>query len=83
MAKRKTLFDDKPVEISELTYIIKQDIAKINRSISELQQFQKNNKNKRRGQADEHSENVIVLLQSKLADTGMNFKDVLEVRTQV
>ena len=82
VAKRKTLFDDKPIEISELTYIIKQDIAGINRSISDLQQFQKAHKARRKTQIEEHSENVIIMLQSKLANTSIGFKDVLEIRTQ-
>jgi syntaxin 5 len=34
-------------------------------------------------QIEEHSHNVVVLLQNRLADTSMTFKDVLEVRTQV
>ena len=32
---------------------------------------------------NEHNHNVVMLLQSKLADTSMTFKDVLEIRTQV
>lgn len=32
---------------------------------------------------EEHNNNVVMLLQSKLASTSMTFKDVLEVRTQV
>lgn len=39
LAKRKTLFDDRPVEINELVYIIKQDIAKINRQIGLLSEY--------------------------------------------
>ncbi|CAG8585777.1 16161_t:CDS:2, partial [Racocetra fulgida] len=77
----KTLFDDRPVEISELTYIIKQDIAKINKQIALLQQYVRDHK-KHNKQADEHSSNVVVMLQSKLASTSMGFKDVLEIRTQ-
>ncbi|KAG2023012.1 integral membrane protein sed5 [Coprinopsis cinerea AmutBmut pab1-1] len=85
LAKRKTLFDDRPVEISELTFIVKQDIANINKQIAALQNHVK------QGQAstsiegkqiDEHNRNVIMLLQSKLASISMTFKDVLEVRTQ-
>lgn len=38
VAKRKALFDDKPVEIQELTYIIKQDIGGLNKQIAQLQQ---------------------------------------------
>ena len=41
MAKRKTIFDDKPVEIQELTYIIKQDIAHLNKQIGQLQTIAK------------------------------------------
>ncbi|KAG9290007.1 hypothetical protein G9A89_010313 [Geosiphon pyriformis] len=81
LAKRKTLFDDRPIEISELTFIIKQDIAKLNKQIALLQQYVRDHK-KRNKQADEHSSNVVVMLQSKLANTSMSFKDVLEIRTQ-
>ena len=38
MAKKRTLFDDKPAEIQELTYIIKQDINILNKEIISLQQ---------------------------------------------
>lgn len=37
MAKKRSLFDDKPAEINELTYIIKQDINNLNKDISQLQ----------------------------------------------
>ncbi|KAI0652097.1 t-SNARE [Trametes meyenii] len=87
LAKRKTLFDDRPVEISELTYIIKQDIAGINKQIAQLQAYVKerkaqNSKSPEGKQLEEHNHNVVMLLQSKLADTSMTFKDVLEIRTQ-
>jgi syntaxin 5 len=65
-----------------LTYIIKQDIAKLNKQIALLQQYVRDHK-KNNKQADEHSSNVVVMLQSKLASTSMSFKDVLEIRTQV
>ncbi|KAG1125350.1 hypothetical protein G6F42_008792 [Rhizopus arrhizus] len=81
LAKRKTLFDDKPVEISELTFIIKQDIAKLNKQIAMLQDYTKHQKQASK-QATEHTSNVVVALQSKLADTSMSFKDVLEIRTE-
>jgi len=86
LAKRKTLFDDRPVEISELTYIIKQDIAHINKQIASLQSYVKSQSAAARTgsgkQVDEHNNNVVMLLQSKLANTSMTFKDVLEIRTQ-
>ncbi|KAL4754877.1 hypothetical protein BDW72DRAFT_165611 [Aspergillus terricola var. indicus] len=86
LAKRKTLFDDRPVEISELTYVIKQDLASLNQQIASLQaltlsQHPKTNRSKT-DQEGEHNDNVVVMLQGKLADVGANFKDVLEVRTK-
>ncbi|KAH8703515.1 ER-golgi SNARE complex subunit [Talaromyces proteolyticus] len=86
LAKRKTLFDDRPVEISELTYVIKQDLAALNSQIAQLQaltlsQHPRANRNKS-DQEGEHNDNVVVMLQGKLADVGANFKEVLEVRTK-
>lgn len=83
MARRKTLFDDRPVEISELTYIIKHDIAAINKQLADLQAFNKANKSgKAADRAEEHRGNVVTLLQSKLAGATTSFQDILEVRTQ-
>lgn len=104
VAKRKTLFDDRPVEISvrvtaavtrslvyviqELTFIIKQDIAGLNKEIAKLQSHvkqksQTSSKSAEAKQIDEHNNNVVMLLQSKLANASVTFKDVLELRTQV
>ncbi|KAI9841626.1 MAG: cis-Golgi t-SNARE syntaxin [Sclerophora amabilis] len=88
LAKRKTLFDDRPVEIAELTYIIKQDLSSLNSQISSLQALSRSQRpqsSRIAGSGDqegEHNKNVVVLLQSKLADVSVNFKDVLEVRTK-
>jgi syntaxin 5 len=84
VAKRKTLFDDRPIEISELTYIIRQDIASLNTQIAALQSYVRAQKAGSGGkQVEEHNSNVVMLLQSRLANMGMGFKDVLELRTQV
>ncbi|KAL8866708.1 MAG: hypothetical protein Q9174_006137 [Haloplaca sp. 1 TL-2023] len=87
LAKRKTLFDDRPNEINELTFVIKQDLAGLNAHISSLQSLSKSPQSgSSRGSATEqegeHNKNVVVLLQGKLADVGVNFKEVLEVRTK-
>ncbi|KAF9325627.1 cis-Golgi t-SNARE syntaxin [Linnemannia elongata] len=85
LAKRKTLFDDRPVEISELMHIIKLDIAKLNKQIAQLQNVVKelNAKSPHNcRQAMEHNSNVVVLLQSRLAAQTSTFKDVLELRTE-
>ncbi|KAF3930771.1 Syntaxin-5 [Dactylellina cionopaga] len=81
LAKRRTLFDDRPVEIAELTYIIKQDLSSINQSISALQTLNRSNPPAQQ-QVGEHSKNVVVMLQGKLADVSVGFKEVLEVRTK-
>jgi syntaxin 5 len=87
LAKRKTLFDDRPVEIAELTYVIKQDLAGLNQQIGNLQTIQRGGapggpSKAAVGQEGEHNKNVVMLLQGKLADVGVNFKEVLEVRTK-
>ncbi|PGH14373.1 hypothetical protein AJ80_05963 [Polytolypa hystricis UAMH7299] len=86
LAKRKTLFDDRPVEISELTYVIKQDLAALNSQIAGLQtltlSLHPKASRSKTDQEGEHNDNVVVMLQGKLADVGANFKEVLEVRTK-
>jgi syntaxin 5 len=81
LAKRRTLFDDRPVEINELTFIIKQDLASLNQQIGELQ-LRTKQKYPKSDQVGEHNKNVVYLLQGKLSDVGVNFKDVLEARTK-
>ncbi|XP_071833317.1 syntaxin-5-like [Apostichopus japonicus] len=81
LAKRKSLFDDKSVEIQELTYIIKQDINSLNKQIAQLQDFVKQRRSQN-GHLQTHSNTVVLSLQSKLANMSNDFKNVLEVRTQ-
>lgn len=83
LARRKTLFDDKPVEIAELTYVIKQDLAALNQQIGALSTINKSAHPKGgQDQEGQHNENVVVMLQSRLANVGGNFKEVLEVRSK-
>jgi syntaxin 5 len=70
LAKRKTLFDDRPVEFDELTFVIKQDFKQHPKSKPGVDQ------------EGEHNSNVVLLLKDKLQNVGTNFKDVLEVRTK-
>lgn len=81
LAKRKTLFDDRPVEINELTFIIKQDLSSLNQQISGLQQLTRQ-QHPKADQLGEHNKNVVFMLQGKLTDVSANFKDVLELRTK-
>lgn len=80
VAKRKTLFDDRPVEVSELTYIIKRDIASLNSQIGQLQSLRTQGQGKK--PLEEHNNNVVMMLQGRLANASIGFKDVLEIRTQ-
>lgn len=66
VAKKKSLFDDKPVEIQELTYIINQDIQGLNKQIAQLQQVARSHPNARHVQS--HSNSVVVSLQVGASD---------------
>eukprot|EP01134_Creolimax_fragrantissima_P006576 CFRG6576T1 len=81
LATKKSMFDDRPVEIQELTYIIKQDIANLNNQISRLQQYQLG-KTRGMAQTQHNSNSVVVILQSRLANMSSGFKTVLEDRTK-
>nr|XP_025977379.1 WD repeat-containing protein 74-like [Dromaius novaehollandiae] len=82
VAKRKSLFDDKAVEIEELTYIIKQDINSLNKQIAQLQDVVRAKGSQSGRHVQTHSNTVVVSLQSKLASMSNDFKSVLEVRTE-
>ncbi|XP_063046550.1 syntaxin-5a isoform X1 [Engraulis encrasicolus] len=82
LAKRKSLFDDKPVEIEELTYIIKQDINSLNKQIAQLQGLVRSRSGQNGRHVQTHSNTIVVSLQSKLASMSNDFKSVLEVRTE-
>ncbi|KAF4342546.1 syntaxin 5 [Fusarium beomiforme] len=81
LAKRRTLFDDRPVEINELTFVIKQDLSSLNQQIGALQTLTKQ-QHPKADQEGEHNKNVVYLLQGKLTDVSVNFKGVLEARTK-
>ena len=84
LAKRKTLFDDRPVEFDELTFVIKQDMTALSAQVQALQQMNtKQHPRTKPGldQEGEHNTNVVIMLKDKLQNVGTDFKDVLEVRT--
>jgi syntaxin 5 len=87
LARRKTLFDDRPVEINELTFVIKQDLTSLDKSIKELQVFSPQPAPKSTGkdavaQESEHNKNVVFMLRAKLSTVGASFKETLETRTK-
>ncbi|XP_037531716.1 syntaxin-5a isoform X2 [Nematolebias whitei] len=82
LAKKKSLFDDKAVEIEELTYIIKQDINSLNKQIAQLQDLVRSRGAPSGRHIQSHSNTIVVSLQSKLASMSNDFKSVLEIRTE-
>lgn len=90
LARKKTLFDDRPVEIAELTFVVKQKVALINKNIAALQQYVKTTgggssadgarNKKQEAQMAEHANNVVVLLQGRLTKVTTTFEEVLETR---
>lgn len=83
LAKRKSLFDDRPAEIQELTYIIKGDLNSLNQQIARLQEVSKSQRKTNSGKhLLSHSSNMVLALQAKLANMSTNFKQILEVRTE-
>lgn len=69
------------MEISELTYIIKHDIAGLNRKLAELSLHSQGG-GARKNAAGEHRGSVVTMLQSNLANATTSFQEILEVRTQ-
>jgi syntaxin 5 len=84
LAGRKTLFDDRSVEINELTFVIKQDLSALDRSIKELQTLSsaQHPKPNAADQEGEHTRNVVLLLRQNLGNITTQFKDTLELRTK-
>jgi syntaxin 5 len=82
VAKKRTLFDDPAVEIEELTFIIKQNIQNLNQQIATLREYSKTQGTHNK-QHEAHSDTIVNYLNSKLAVTAKDFKDILQVRTEV
>ncbi len=82
MAKRKSLFDDRPAEIQELTYIIKSDLNALNQQIGMLQEASRRQSRTHGKHLNSHSSNMVMALQTRLANMSSDFQQVLEVRTE-
>lgn len=82
MAKRKSLFDDRPAEIQELTYIIKGDLNSLNQHVFQLQEIAKGQRKTSGKHLLSHSSALVMGLQTRLANMSSNFQQVLETRTE-
>lgn len=81
LASKRVVYDDRPKEIQQLTYYIKEDIDHLNQSIAQLRDFVKMH-NTSLTQHKTHTSNVVNSLQAKLASMSKRFKKVLETRAQ-
>ncbi|KAK0413364.1 hypothetical protein QR680_006760 [Steinernema hermaphroditum] len=85
LSKKSSLFEERSGEIEELSKIIRQDIAGLNKQIAVLHDY-KNNRfgvsQNNKDQGEGHSKLVVVGLQTKLASVSKTFQNVLEMRTE-
>lgn len=79
LAKRRSIFDDRPADIQQLTHIIRQDMTSLNQQLLQLSQLSAGSS------AGSHvhsfSSNVVLVLQAKLATMSSEFRRLLEQRT--
>lgn len=86
MAKKRSLFDDsQDQEIQELTGIVRHDLTSLTKHLEDLQSRSRlgTSNTGSSGQIQKHSANLVGSLQTKVAVITQQFKDVLEVRTEV
>eukprot|EP00286_Rhodomonas_abbreviata_P024330 CAMPEP_0181315128 /NCGR_PEP_ID=MMETSP1101-20121128/15200_1 /TAXON_ID=46948 /ORGANISM="Rhodomonas abbreviata, Strain Caron Lab Isolate" /LENGTH=183 /DNA_ID=CAMNT_0023422295 /DNA_START=152 /DNA_END=699 /DNA_ORIENTATION=- len=81
LAKSKSLFDDPAAEISELSYVITQDIQRLNEDLDELGSIHEL-EHTPNNQSNEHASSVKKCLQSNLKSTAESFAAVLQVRSE-
>ncbi|GME82118.1 unnamed protein product [Ambrosiozyma monospora] len=79
LAKRKQIFNDKPTDMIELTYVIKQDIFRIEKSLKDLQ-TQTGSGKSNDSQIVKYNKNVVQLLNTKTKNISETFKKVLQTR---
>lgn len=86
LARKKSIFNDRQMEIEELTNIIKTDLKSLNLQIGKLQELGKSQRENlgafQNNHIASHSSSIVMALQSKLANMSNHFKSVLEVRSE-
>lgn len=86
LARSRSMFQDNTVEVSELSFVIKQSLAKINQELTSLKALSKTHSSQASSsgtdQVGRHEEGVVVLLQQRLGDTTSSFREVLELRSK-
>ncbi|KAH3899694.1 t-SNARE syntaxin SCDLUD_003979 [Saccharomycodes ludwigii] len=82
LCKKKPMFNDNPVEIAELSFLIKRKIYSIESAMIELNKLSSNNASSQE-ERSQHSHNVMNLLSTKMKNISGDFKTVLEKRQQM
>ena len=82
MTRKKTLFNDKPIEIQELVVVVKRDIQSLSAQLQQLKELIGGNQ-KPINEFEEHGRRVIWYLQNKLTTTSKDFEDVLQLHREV
>jgi len=82
LCKKRTLFDDRPVEISELTHIIKQDIDGLKRSLINLETCSRSIPNNGRKDVANQTRTQIKELTSRVGVASKSFLNVMELRRE-
>lgn len=89
LAKQKPMLNDNPVEIAELSFLIKRKIYAIEQSLVDLSRFQRSRQNGNNkadsgsGGGVQHSRNVMNMLNTKMKNISGDFKGVLEERQRM
>lgn len=79
MVRTKSLFDDKSMEINQLTTSIKADLTGINQDLEKLESFVKEQRATSK-QSRDYSLGVVGMLKEELIGTTKDFQRVLETR---
>lgn len=82
LARKKPLFDDRPVEVAQLTNVIKQDIFRIEKQVQGLQQYTKSGQANpaHEAQVSTYAKNVLTILNTNVKEMSGDFTSVLEQR---
>ncbi|KAL6947245.1 hypothetical protein ACO0QE_002124 [Hanseniaspora vineae] len=89
LCKKKPMINDNPVEIAELSFVIKRKIYAIEQEMMNLKQNSSQQAQSggasapRQGEMKQHNSNVMNLLSTKMKNISGNFKTVLEQRQKL
>ncbi|GLH11159.1 Syntaxin-5 [Gryllus bimaculatus] len=83
MSKQKSLFNDRPLEVENLIYMIKGDIEDLIQQTARLQnEMQHSYSPKRNKNFNTHCSNIVSILQTRLTSLSREFRHVLEMRNE-